>query len=80
MVVVGQRGLQQILVEAGPTLQSRFLETRLADEVRIYIAPLLLGQAGIADISNTLSTLPRTTLHHAQMQILGDNLLLSARL
>lgn len=76
----GRRGLQQILVEAGPTLQSRFLELNLADEVRIYIAPLLLGQSGIADLSAALSDVPRIGLHQVRVEILGDNVVISARL
>lgn len=80
LVQIGRRGLQQILVESGPTLQGRFLESRLADEVRIYIAPLLLGQSGIADLSTVLSRFSRIMLHHISMQILDENLLISARL
>lgn len=80
LIQIGQRGLQQVLVEAGPTLQSRFLESRLADEVRIYIAPLLLGQSGIADITEALSSFSRIPLHHIRTQTLDDNLLISARL
>jgi diaminohydroxyphosphoribosylaminopyrimidine deaminase/5-amino-6-(5-phosphoribosylamino)uracil reductase len=77
---LGRRGIQQIMVEAGPTLQSRLLEKKLADEVRIYIAPLLLGQSGIADLSAALSGLSRVGLHHVRTEILGDNLMFSARL
>lgn len=57
---LGQRGIQQVLVEAGPTLLTEFLRQNLADEVRIYIAPLLLGPNGQADISQTLAGLTAT--------------------
>lgn len=52
---LGRRGIQQVLIEAGPTLLSEFLRQNLADEVRIYIAPLLLGASGQADISEHLA-------------------------
>lgn len=77
---LGKRGLQQILVEAGPTLLTQFLRQRLADEVRIYLAPLLLGQSGQADLSAAISGLERIGLHQPQVQVIGDNVLISARL
>ena len=49
--ILGQRGIQQLLIEAGPALQTAFLWQGLADEARIYIAPLILGVDGDADIS-----------------------------
>ena len=52
---LGARGIQQLLVEAGPTLISQFLGRQLVDEVRIYIAPMILGSNGIADISAPMS-------------------------
>jgi diaminohydroxyphosphoribosylaminopyrimidine deaminase/5-amino-6-(5-phosphoribosylamino)uracil reductase len=55
--LLGARGIQQLLVEAGPTLIASFLKQNLADEVRIYIAPLLLGPNGKADITGPLNTL-----------------------
>ncbi|HOT72728.1 MAG TPA: bifunctional diaminohydroxyphosphoribosylaminopyrimidine deaminase/5-amino-6-(5-phosphoribosylamino)uracil reductase RibD [Anaerohalosphaeraceae bacterium] len=77
---LAKRGLQQILVEAGPTLQSQFLKEKLADEVRIYIAPLLLGAAGKADLSAALRGMERIELHQRQIEVFGDNVLISARL
>ena len=53
---LGQRGVQQLLVEAGPTLLTEFLRQHLADEVRIYIAPLLLGANGQADITAAMTS------------------------
>ena len=77
---LGQLGFQQILVEAGPTLQTQFLEYGLADEIRIYIAPLLLGQSGIADMSSALTRLSKIPLHDVQVQTFDQNALFSARL
>ena len=54
---LGGRGVRQLLVEAGPTLISQFLAEKLADEVRIYIAPIILGANGTADISAPMSAI-----------------------
>lgn len=40
---LGDRQCNDVLVEAGPTLAGRFLELGLADELIVYIAPILLG-------------------------------------
>ncbi len=57
LIALGKRDVQQLLVEAGPTVLTEFLRQNLADEVRIYIAPLLLGPNGQADISERLAGL-----------------------
>ena len=57
LTLLGARGIQQVLIEAGPRLIASFLKQNLADEVRIYIAPLILGPNGTADITGPLSTL-----------------------
>ena len=57
LTALGRRGVQQALVEAGPTLLTEFLRQNLADEVRIYIAALLLGGNGRADLAHHLTTL-----------------------
>ncbi len=48
---LGRAGVQQLLVETGPTLITEFLKQQLADELVIYIAPMILGQDGTADLS-----------------------------
>jgi len=40
---LGDMQCNDVLVEAGPTLAGRFLELGLADEMILYIAPVLLG-------------------------------------
>ncbi|MBN2514393.1 MAG: bifunctional diaminohydroxyphosphoribosylaminopyrimidine deaminase/5-amino-6-(5-phosphoribosylamino)uracil reductase RibD [Sedimentisphaerales bacterium] len=52
---LGRRGIQQLLVEGGPTVLSSFITQHLADELCVYIAPLLLGQDGIADMASALN-------------------------
>ena len=55
LALLGNRGIQQVLIEAGPTLIAAFLNQKLADEAHIYIAPMILGQNGTAPIGNSLS-------------------------
>ncbi len=43
-----QRGQTRVLVEAGPTLTSAVIREGLADELRVYLAPALLGGHGVA--------------------------------
>ena len=43
-----RRGETRVLVEAGPTLTSAVLREGLADELRVYLAPALLGGPGTA--------------------------------
>ncbi len=40
---LGNMQCNDVLIEAGPTLAGRFVELGLADELIVYIAPLLLG-------------------------------------
>jgi diaminohydroxyphosphoribosylaminopyrimidine deaminase / 5-amino-6-(5-phosphoribosylamino)uracil reductase len=40
---LGRRHCNDVLVEAGPTLSSAFIEAGLVDELIVYLAPVLLG-------------------------------------
>lgn len=40
---LGTRQYNDVLVEAGPTLAGRFLQLGLADELIVYVAPIVLG-------------------------------------
>ncbi len=52
---LGKRGVQQLMVEGGPSLLSSFFREQLVNEVCIYIAPMILGAGGIADLSAQLA-------------------------
>lgn len=75
----GRRGLQQILVEAGPTLLTEFLKRNLADEVLVYIAPVLLGQSGTADLPAAMASLGPVQLTETAVEVFGDNVLIAGR-
>jgi diaminohydroxyphosphoribosylaminopyrimidine deaminase/5-amino-6-(5-phosphoribosylamino)uracil reductase len=50
---LGRRQCNDVLVEAGPTLAGQFLQLGLADELVLYVAPVLLGPRARA-----MATLP----------------------
>ncbi len=52
---LGLRGIQQLLVEAGPTLLTAFLEAGYANELQVYIAPKILAGRGTASISKAMA-------------------------
>ncbi len=43
---LGARGINELLVEAGPTLAGTFISERLVDELWLYQAPVFLGSTG----------------------------------
>jgi diaminohydroxyphosphoribosylaminopyrimidine deaminase/5-amino-6-(5-phosphoribosylamino)uracil reductase len=54
---LGQRQCNEVMVESGPGLVGAFLQQQLADEVILYLAPLLLGST-----AQPLATLPIDTM------------------
>lgn len=44
LMELGQQGINELHVEAGPTLSGAFLDADLVDELLIYQAPLLIGE------------------------------------
>lgn len=64
---LGRRMCNDVLVEAGPTLVGRILQLGLADELIVYIAPVLLGAdarpMAVLPLLTQLDTAQRYTLH-----------------
>jgi len=54
---LGRRGVQQLLVEGGPTVITSFLEKKLADEICIYVSQQKMGAKGSVDISKHMAEL-----------------------
>lgn len=44
MAELGAQGINELHVEAGPTLSGAFLDAGLVDELLIYQAPMLIGE------------------------------------
>ncbi|WP_258948817.1 RibD family protein [Lentzea californiensis] len=42
---LGARGVRKLMVEGGTSIHTAFLEAGLADEIRVAVAPMLIGQA-----------------------------------
>jgi diaminohydroxyphosphoribosylaminopyrimidine deaminase/5-amino-6-(5-phosphoribosylamino)uracil reductase len=47
---LGAAGITSILLEGGPRLAGAFLDAGEIDEVRLFVAPVLLGSAGARDV------------------------------
>lgn len=74
-----ERGMQRVFVEGGPTLASAVLAAGLADEVLVYIAPLILGGRRLAVTDAGVPTLAAARrLAVSSLQPLGDDLLVVA--
>jgi diaminohydroxyphosphoribosylaminopyrimidine deaminase/5-amino-6-(5-phosphoribosylamino)uracil reductase len=80
---LGAQGIAAALLEGGPHLAGAFLDAGEIDEIRLFLAPLLLGGSsardplegkGVERISNALRAL---TLESERV---GEDLLISARL
>ena len=71
---VAARGIQQLLVEGGARVIGAFLREGLADELCVYIAPLILGPHGKAEIGPCSEGLsPATRLQQPEIKRLGDD-------
>jgi diaminohydroxyphosphoribosylaminopyrimidine deaminase / 5-amino-6-(5-phosphoribosylamino)uracil reductase len=74
------RGIRRLYVEGGPTLASAFLRAGLADEVLVYLAPLLIGgpRSALDDLGvTTMSEAHALSIH--SIERLGDDLLVTCR-
>ena len=79
---LGRREINEVLVEAGPTLAGAFVAARLVDELVLYVAPTLLG-----DTARPAFTLPapasldeRTVLEVLELRAVGADWRVTARL
>ncbi|SIR72866.1 bifunctional diaminohydroxyphosphoribosylaminopyrimidine deaminase/5-amino-6-(5-phosphoribosylamino)uracil reductase RibD [Microbacterium sp. RURRCA19A] len=77
---LGGRGIQTVFVEGGPTLESALLRDGLADEVLVYVAPVLLGGSRLAlgDLGVPGIASARR-LEVASIDLLGDDIRVVAR-
>ena len=77
---LGRLNMSSVLLEGGPTLLSAFLDAGLVDEVRVFIAPKLLGH-GLPPLTS-----PARPMHEAQalrdvtVETLGTDVLVTGLL
>ncbi|HAF44145.1 MAG: riboflavin biosynthesis protein RibD [Sideroxydans sp. GWF2_59_14] len=79
---LAQRGCNEVLVEAGRTLNGALLKAGLVDELVLYLAPQLLGDAarGMADLGELTQLQQRVELHWQDVRQVGGDLRIVARI
>jgi diaminohydroxyphosphoribosylaminopyrimidine deaminase/5-amino-6-(5-phosphoribosylamino)uracil reductase len=79
---LARRGINEVLVEAGRTLNGALLKARLVDELVLYLAPQLLGDAarGMANLGELTQLDQRLNLVWQEVRHVGDDLRITARI
>lgn len=74
--------INEVLVEAGPTLAGAFLQAGLVDELVVYLAPHLMGHEGspLLRLPGIKTMAARQPLRIIDVRMVGDDLRISARL
>jgi diaminohydroxyphosphoribosylaminopyrimidine deaminase/5-amino-6-(5-phosphoribosylamino)uracil reductase len=78
---LAQRGCNEVLVEAGSTLNGALLRAGLVDELLLYVAPQLLGDMarGVARLGELVSLELGIRLKWQDVRQVGDDLRITAR-
>ncbi|TFG50519.1 MAG: bifunctional diaminohydroxyphosphoribosylaminopyrimidine deaminase/5-amino-6-(5-phosphoribosylamino)uracil reductase RibD [Candidatus Brocadiia bacterium] len=72
---LGQRGIQQLLVEGGPSVLASFMREDLADEIIVYVTPKILGACGTDNIAQPLAELTRAMhLLHVEVKTFDSDI------
>ena len=80
---LGAREIQSVLLEGGPHLAGVFLEAGEVDEVRMFIAPMLLGgreSKGAVEAQGVECIADAVRAVHADVELIDDDVLVTARL
>ncbi|HWH48814.1 MAG TPA: bifunctional diaminohydroxyphosphoribosylaminopyrimidine deaminase/5-amino-6-(5-phosphoribosylamino)uracil reductase RibD [Burkholderiales bacterium] len=78
---LGARGINEVLVEAGVNLNSALLRAGVVDELLIYLAPHMLGDAarGMLDLGELTEMNQRMQLNVQETRMIGPDLRILAR-
>ncbi len=78
---LAKRGINEVLVEAGKTLNGALLKAGLVDELVLYLAPQLLGDAarGLADLGELTQLEQRMELAWQDVRHVGNDIRITAR-
>jgi diaminohydroxyphosphoribosylaminopyrimidine deaminase/5-amino-6-(5-phosphoribosylamino)uracil reductase len=78
---LARRGMNEVLLECGPTLAGSFLSARLVDELIIYLAPHLMGDAarGMFSLPGLQQMQERIALEWLDVRQVGSEMRMSAR-
>ena len=73
--LLGEREINEVLVECGPTLAGALLEGGLVDELLLYLAPTLLGSGSrpLADLPAPADMASRTALRILESDPIGGD-------
>ena len=75
IAVLSRKGIQQLLVEGGPTVITSFLRAGLADEIVVYIAPKNLARSGLAHTTKLMAdALNQARPHNLEIKNLNGDL------
>lgn len=79
--VLGQRGINEVMAEAGLKLNGSLLREGCVDELLVYQAPLLLGDAarGMADIGELVELAQAKRLTVLERRPIGADFFIRAR-
>jgi diaminohydroxyphosphoribosylaminopyrimidine deaminase / 5-amino-6-(5-phosphoribosylamino)uracil reductase len=80
---LGRRGITSLLLEGGPTLAGSFVDAGELDELRLFVAPILIGGAGAAPVTAGLGIERMEEAARAlalSAESCGEDLLITARL
>jgi diaminohydroxyphosphoribosylaminopyrimidine deaminase/5-amino-6-(5-phosphoribosylamino)uracil reductase len=82
LAALGEREINDVLVEAGPRLSGYLVEKGLADELVIYLAPHIMGSEtrGMFATPHWLTLGDRKALEITDLRRVGDDMKLTARL
>lgn len=78
---LAKRGINEVLVEAGKTLNGALLKAGLVDELVLYLAPQLLGDTarGLADLGELTQLEQRVALAWQDVRHVGNDIRITAR-
>jgi len=79
MQELGQRDINNLLLEAGADFQGACISAGIVNELRVYLAPMLLGQSeyGILQLPALKNMQERKTLNLHDIQRIADDVLLT---
>ena len=79
---LAKRGCNEVLAEAGSTLNGALLQAGLVDELVLYLAPQLLGDMaqGIAQLGELVSLDQRVDLDWQDVRQVGKDLRIVAKI
>jgi len=78
---LAKRGINEVLVESGKTLNGALLKAGLVDELVLYLAPQLLGDVarGLADVGELTQLEQRVELAWQDVRHVGNDIRITAR-